>query len=182
MSIFDIKQIARELAFPHDEHFSAKEVVAERFIETAVDMINNPSRETALLDIMTEAYEVGYGMIMVDAHILQYVNTIKLDMKRKGWDPRVKIKLAGKKIGRNFYQMQVVMDLDTTLQEAVEDDSAYRLSLIEAEKISEVVSDNPDADQLNEFDRTIRGESASRTPLLSDRDSLFVTGDSLGNW
>lgn len=182
MSVFDIKQIAKELAFPHDEHFSAKEVVAERFIETAVEMINQPWRETALLDIMTDAYEVGYGMIMVDAHILQFVETIKLGMKRNGWDPRMRIKLTRKKFGRNFYQMHVVMDLDATLQEAVEEDSAYRLSLIEAEKINDVVSDHPDPDQLNEFDRTVRRESTSRTPLLSDRDSLFVTGNTDGNW
>lgn len=182
MSIFDVKRMARELAFPHDEHLSAREVVAERFIETAVEMVNDPFREAALLDNMTDAYEIGYGMIMVDQHLFQLVDQIKTHMKRAGWDPRIRIKAVSKKVGRTFHQMSIQMDLDSTLQIALEEDSAWRLSLEEKERINDVVSDNPDMDQINEFDRAVCRESASQPKVRPSRTSRFVTDDPDGGW
>ena len=182
MSVFDIKQMAKEIAFRDTEHPSTKEVIVLRFIESAVLLINSPELEGRELDTMTEVYEIHYGMIMVDRTILDLVKLIKRGMRKDGWDPRVKIKLEEKKLSNSFHRATIVMDLDTTISEAIEEDSAYRASIAEPEDINDVTTDTPSADMLNEFDSVLRSRSTPRTPLLSDRDSRFVIEDTGRNW
>lgn len=182
MSVFDIKQMAKEIAFRDTEHPSTREVIVLRFVETAVLLVNNPHLIDRELDTMTEVYEIQYGMIMVDQQVLDLVKLIKRNMRKDGWDPRVKIKLEEKKLSNSFHRASIVMDLDTTINEAIEEDSAFRLASVEPEDINDTVSDTPPADMLNEFDSVLRSRSTPRTPLLSDRNAQFVIEDSGRNW
>lgn len=177
MSVFDIKQMGRNLIFLKDQHASAKEVVAERLIEAAVEVINFPkSSHTALFEGLAEIYELEMGLPRVDETVMNLVEEIKSDMARLGWDPRVKIKLETKKLSNTFHRVTVQMDLDATI--LAEAKSVRRThNKARRPEITDVVSDNPDAELLNEFDRELSRQLKHRTPLLSDRDWGFVSSD-----
>lgn len=179
MSSFDIKQMARELV-ARGTLPSAREVIVLRFVETAVDMINSPWQSNALLGALSSAYELDYDLINVEQQVLDIVNTIRTDMHKNRWDRRIKIKMDSRTVGRNFHRINILMDLDATLAEALEEDSNYRKSMEVQASVSDVVIDNPDMDTINELDRVLLGESTPRPKVLSDRLGKFVRDDTRG--
>lgn len=180
MSTFDIKQMAKELV-ARNTHLSAREVIVTRFIETAVEMINEPWNSEKLLSNITSVYELDYDLISVDTQVLDLVEQIVSSNRRNRWDPRIKIKLESKKVGATYHRIHVVMDLDKTLGEALELDSAYRKSLEVKEDIKDSVTDNPNPDLINELDRVLLSELTPRPKVLSDRLGVFVREDTDGN-
>lgn len=172
MSAFDIKKMARELYVPNAVHVSAKEVIAERLIETAVEIINDPSRSGELLDSMTDYYELDMGMNRVDDSVMHLVSQIKQDNLRSGWDPRVKLKLETKKLSNTFHRVTVAMDLDATIEAMTTKKKQGRAKRVT--KITDVIEDNPGADLLNEFDRELSSQSESQAKLLPNRSPRFV--------
>lgn len=177
MSVFDIKQMAKDLMFLEKQHVGAKEVVAERLIEAAVEVINFPkSSHMELFEGLAEVYELEMGLPRVDAIVMNLVTQIRNDMAAQGWDPRVKVKLSTKKLSNTFHRVTICMDLDATILAEVK---SVRRTHVKARRpeITDVVSENPDSELLNEFDREFSRQSQRRTPLLSDRDSRFVGFD-----
>jgi hypothetical protein len=180
MSVFDVKQMAKDLVFLNDQHISAKEVVAERLIEAAVEVVNFPkSRHLELFEGLAEVYELEMGLPCADGIVMELVERIKRDMAASGWDPRMKVKLESKKLSNTFHRITVRMDLDATVQAEV---SAVRRTHTKARRpeITDVVSDNPGAELLNEFDRELSRQLKPRTPLLSDRGGRFINSDKNG--
>jgi len=180
MSSFDIKQMARELV-ARGTLPSAREVIVLRFVETAVDMVNSPWQSNMLLASLSSAYELDYDLINVEEQVMDIVNTIRADMHKNRWDRRIKIKMDSRTVGRNFHRINILMDLDATLAEALEEDSNYRKSMEVQASVSDVVIDNPDMDTINELDRVLLGESTPRPKVLSDRLGKFVRDDTRGS-
>ena len=181
MSVFDIKQMGKDLMFLNDQHASAKEVVAERLIEAAVEVVNFPqAQHSALFEGLAEVYELEMGLPRVDAIVMGIVTRIRQDMNQNGWDPRMKIKLESKKLSSTFHRITVKMDLDATVLAEVK---TVRRTHVKARRpeITDVVSDNPGAELLNEFDRELSRQLKPRTPILSDRGGRFVETDKNGN-
>ena len=181
MSVFDVKQMARDLMFLDAQHAGAKEVVAERLIEAAVEVVNFPkSTHSALFEGLAEVYELGMGLPRVDSIVMNIVERIRQDMNRNGWDPRMKIKLESKKLSSTFHRVTICMDLDATVLAEVK---TVRRTHVKARRpeITDVVSDNPGSELLNEFDRELSRQLAPRTPLLSDRGGRFIESDKNGN-
>ena len=178
MSVFDVKQMARDLIFLGDQHTSAKEVVAERLIEAAVEVINFPkATHSEMFEGLAEVYELEMGLPRVDETVMNLVKQIKADMARLGWDPRLKIKLESKKLSNTFHRITVQMDLDATV--LAEAKSVRKVhTRARRPEITDVVSDNPNPELLNEFDREFSRQLKPRTPLLSDRGGRFVVSDS----
>lgn len=181
MSSFDIKHMARGLLFPENQHPSFAETVATRMVETAVEIINAPHRTEDLLNAMTDAYEMDIGMSRVDDQIIGIVKRIRTQMHNDGWDPRVKIRLAERKLSNTYHQLRVCMDLDETIRSSLDSIRHQSRKHKEDTSIVEVVSDNPGAELINELDRELSRQSQHRTPLLSDRDAKFVASDKNGN-
>lgn len=177
MSAFDIKKMAQGLYVPNAVHVSAKEVIAERLIETAVEIINDPSRSGELLDSMTDYYELDMGMNRVDDSVMQLVTQIKQDNQRAGWDPRVKLKIETKKLSNTFHRLTIAMDLDATIEAMTAKPKRARPR--RTTKITDVIEDNPGADLLNEFDRELSSQSESQAKLLPNRYPRFI--DSVKN-
>lgn len=181
MSVFDIKQMAKDLMFLNEQHIGAKEVVAERLIEAAVEIVNFPkATHSALFEGLAEIYELEMGLPRVDAVVMGIAERIRQDMASNGWDSRMKIKLESKKLSNTFHRITVRMDLDTTVLAEVK---SVRRTHVKARRpeITDVVSDNPDAELLNEFDRELSRQLSPRSPLLSDRGGRFINTDKNGN-
>lgn len=177
MSVFDIKQMARDLLCLKAHHPSAKEVMVERLIEAAVEVVNFPgSHHAELFEGLAEVYELDMGIPRVDAMVTDLADRIRADADSKGWDPRIKVMVRTKKLSNTFHRATICMDLDSTILAEAE-----HVHTIHAEarrpEITDVVSDNPGAELLDEFDREFSRQSEHRTPLLSDRDSRFVNVD-----
>jgi len=181
MSVFDIKAMAKGMLFPVEQHPSFAETVALRMVETAVEIINTPERTEELLNGMTDAYELEIGMSRVDDQIVGIVKSIRQQMHRQGWDPRMKIRLDERRLSNTYHHARVSMDLDATVRSSLDGIQKKSRKAQSNTSIAEVVSDNPGAELINELDRELSRQSQHRTPLLSDRDSKFVRDDKNGN-
>jgi hypothetical protein len=180
MSVFDVKQMARDLVFVGDHHVSAREVVAERLIEAAVQVINFPKAPLSeLFEGMAEVYELDMGLPCVDQMVMMVVAQIKQGMVKDGWDPRMRIKMEQKKLSSTYNRITIQMDLDATIQAEVKKVRKVH-TRARRQEITDVVSENPDPELINEFDRKLSAESQPRTPLLSDRSPGFIKEDKGG--
>lgn len=176
MSAFDIKAMGRGFIFATEQHISFKETVALRMVETAVEIVNEPHRTEMLLNNMTEAYELEFGIDRVDDQIMGLVNMIRKDMLSKCWDPRTKVKIQERKLSNTYHRAIICMDLDATVK-SVNAEARKHARKRTSLPITDVVSDNPGAELINELDRVVSRQSKRRTPLLSDRSGKFVRDD-----
>jgi hypothetical protein len=155
----------------HEQPYSVKEAIAERIIEAAVEIINEPRRQDVILDNLSYIYESTYDMVTPDLVILDFVNEIRKRMTAYGWDSRLVLKVSFTKLSNTFNRATVNMDLDATLERSK---PAKKVRKVKVEKAIDIVSDNPSPDTINEFLNTVECQSQRRTPLLSDRSPGFV--------
>lgn len=172
MIVFDVRSTALNLVMEkHDEPYSVKEAIAERIIEAAVEIINEPNRQDVILDNLNHIYELQYGMVTPDLVILAKAKEIKQQMTRNGWDPRLVLKVSFNKLSNTFNRATIGMDLDATM---LRNKPAKAKKQVKVQKAIDIVSDNPSPDTINEFFNTVECQSRRRTPLLSDRSPGFV--------
>ena len=174
MSVFDIKQMAQGLYIPEEKFPHAREVIARRLVEVAVEFVNDPEEGQAAVDHLIGVYEIDYGMNQVERQIGDVITMIRGEMKKWHWDPRIKVKLEDRSIGRNHVQLKVSMDLDATLQGMING-----LEVIEErEHVEDAVDDNPGSELLNALDGHVSKRPERRIPLLSDRHAKPVKDSS----
>lgn len=178
MISFDVTALAGELIMGSEHGFSVKETLTVRMIEAAVDILNEPRRRDAVLDNLTDIMEMHYDLQTPDLTMERFADHIRVQMKNHGWDSRLKVKLSFKKFGNNFHRAIIEMDLDATFASNNDRRKKPRLKA----DVTELVSDNPSQESINEFlDRTDK-RPVRKPPLLSDRFGRTVNDPSGRGW
>jgi len=154
-----------------DDVPAVRESIAVRMLEAVVEMMNHPTRQDRLLDQLGNVYEEHYDMLTPDLVMLQLKESIEKEMKRRSWDPRLKVKIGFKKISHGFHQAHIEMDLDATLQANAKPKVTRT---VKAKVTGHTISDNPSPEAINEFLETVERRSIRRTPRLSDRQPTAV--------
>jgi uncharacterized membrane protein YheB (UPF0754 family) len=154
-----------------DDVPAVRESIAVRMLEAVVEMMNHPTRQERLLDQLGNVYEEHYDMLTPDLVMLQLKERLEKEMKKRSWDPRLKVKVHFKKISHSFHQAHIEMDLDATLQANAKPKAVRNVRV----KITgDTISDNPSPEAINEFLETVERRSIRRTPRLSDRQPTAV--------
>lgn len=174
MSVFDIKQMAQGLYIPEEKFPHAREVIARRMVEVAVEFINDPEKGQESVDHLVGVYEIDYGMNQVERQISDVICMVQAETKKWHWDPRIKVKLEDRSIGRHHVQLKVSMDLEATLQSMINGVEVIE----EREHVEDAVLDNPGSELLNALDGFVSKRSERRVPLLSDRYARTVKDSS----
>ena len=174
MVICDVRDAALNLVMERDEPLDSKLVLVKRMIEAAVEIVNDPSKVDDEIDNLMDSYDGYYGITKPDEIILHYVDVMKKAIKAASWDTRLVVKVKFNEVGNGkaLCHADLFMDLDTTAEKlgwvaAPEDEDSK-------EAITEIVSDNPSAEQLHALSRSVSREGKQRTPVLSDRSPRFV--------
>lgn len=178
MISFDVRSLAQGLTMGKEEPFSVRETIIIQMIEAAVAIVNQPHRLNEIVEPLEYAYEFEYEVPAPAGIISRFVAHIQSEMKKHGWDRRLIVKAEFKAIQKSFHRANIVMDLDATILakgEAIQEAQ-------DKPEVLDVVSDNPDAETINELLKAIDRESQRRTPLLSDRHAKCVRTPTNRNW
>jgi len=184
MILFDVKEMGRNLPTIEKLDEEVREVLALRILDFAVEIFNYDHRMNLLLGEAEDLFENDYDIMGVARAIVDQTMKIREGGRRCAWDPRIKVRLETRRIGRGFHQARVVMDLEETMACMLhEADLVNPLS----PHVTDVVIDNPGIALNHEITRLYSGKAKRRTPLLSDRhpravkDGSWATGGS-GHW
>jgi len=154
-----------------DDSPGVRESIAVRMLEAVVEMINHPRREEELLDHLGNVYEEHYDMLTPDLVMVELKQKLQKEMRRRSWDPRLKVKVDFKKISHGFHQAHIEMDLDATLRA----NAKPKVTRTVRSKVTgDTISENPSPEAINEFLETVERRSIRRTPQLSDRQPTAV--------
>ncbi|MNM27099.1 hypothetical protein D3C81_375830 [compost metagenome] len=184
MIIFDVKELGRSFLMPFGEPQGVREHLALEVLRYSVDIFNDPHLMQNCLGDAEEVFEGDYDVMGVAELIVRHYRHILKITRSYGWDPRTKAKLEFKRFGKGFHQARVMMDLEETTARML---SEARLDLPAETHVTDIVSDNPSSDVINELSTVRNGETRRRVPVLSDRHPTFVRDDSwanggTGNW
>ena len=178
MVIFDVKDMARGLLTLPNEHLVLREKVAAHLITVASEIFNHPHREMSLVDDLIDHYEFEQGVFGLDVVVMETVAKMKQAAQRAGWDRRMKGKVEFKEVGRGFYQARFVMDLDETMAWMFHKEESSEPDV----NVTDIVSDNPGADLINELNKLHTRETRRRVPALSDRLATTVREPEEPGW
>lgn len=184
MIIFDVKELARSFLMPSGEPQGVREHLALEVLRYSVGIFNDPHLLQHYLGDAEEVFEIDYDVMGVAEIIIRHYRHITKITRSYGWDPRTKAKLEFKRIGKGFHHARVVMDLEETTARMLNE--AHLDRPVETH-VTDIVSDNPSTDVINELSIVRNGETRRRVPVLSDRHPTFVRDDSWanggsGNW
>lgn len=184
MIIFDVKDLARNFLMPTNEPQSVREYLALEVLRYSVELFNDPHRLHNLLGDAEEIFENDYDVMGVAEIIVRHWRHIQKVTRSYGWDVRTKAQLEFKRIGNGFHHARVVMDLEETMARMLD---AAHLNHPQEAHVTDIVSDNPSSDVINELSTVRNGETRRRVPVLSDRHPTFVREDTWangasGNW
>lgn len=174
MIILDVRDAALNLVMERNEPLDSKLVLIKRMFEAAVDIVNDPGKVDEEIDNLMESYDGYYGITKPDEIILHYRDLIRKAIKEASWDPRlvVKVKFVEVGGGKAMSKADIYMDLEATIEKLETEASLGEEDSKEA--ITEIVSDNPSAEQLHALSRSVSREGKQRAPVLSDRSPRFV--------
>lgn len=178
MIIYDVKELARNLVMSNSEGPEVREHLVRTMLCGALEIFNDPHRENTVITELQDVLENDYEVLGSEEIVLSVVTELRNRAKTCGWDPRTKAKIDYRAIGKGVIQAMVVMDLDETLARIL-DSGAIESSL---EHVTDIVSDHPDMEVLNELNRLHSNETERRTPLLSDRSPAFVQEPERPGW
>lgn len=178
MISFDVKELARNMMFPNMKEVNVREHLVCELIRGAVEIFNDPHRENAVITELQEVLENDYEVMGSEETIFKMIGALHQAAKTAGWDPRTIAKLEYKEIGKAFHQVRVMMDLDETFARML----AKNTIQPDKEHVTDMVSDHPDMDSINELNTLHTRETLRRTPLLSDRLATFVREDEGAGW
>lgn len=172
MISFDVQHLANSLLMETGDTYAVKEEIAIRMVEAAIDIINEPRKQDAILDPLNHIWETHYGLVTPDLVILAVVDDLQKQIRQHNWDTRLVVKPTFKKVSNTFHRATVQMDLDATL--ARQKTKPKKKAAVRAQVTATTVSDNPSAEDINEFLDVVERRSERRTPLLSDRHPKFI--------
>lgn len=178
MIIYDVRELARNLVMPNSAVQEVREHLVRTMLCGAVEIFNDPHREHTVIAELEESFENDYDVLGSDAMVTSMVKELHSQAKACGWDSRTKAKIEYRAIGKGVTQAMVVMDLDETLARML-DAGSIKPPL---EHVTDIVSDNPDMEVINELNRLHSNETERRTPLLSDRSPTFVQEPERAGW
>lgn len=172
---FDITSLSATLLSTKPLEKGEQLVLIERMIETAVYAINNPFNHDSNIDRLVETLELEFGVINPAAQICEFREHIEREMAKHCWDPRLKIKMDIKRIGKVSCKAVISIDLEETVMSFIETPEPK-------EVISEIISDHPTLEQLDELIPTRKKRPARSVKVLPDLKSRFVVDPEGRNW
>lgn len=178
MISFDVKDLARNLMIPNMKEVNVREHLVCELIRGAVEIFNDPHLENEVITRLEEVLENDYEVMGTEKLVLGMVKEMRRNAKSAGWDKRSVAQLEYKLVGKAFHRITVKMDLDETVARIL----AKNTIVQDPEHVTDMVSDHPDMDQLNELSKLHTRETTRRTPLLSDRLATCVRDDEKAGW
>lgn len=175
MLLFNVKEMANGILMPSGLSRVERETIIKDWIETALNIFNNPSLCDGILDDLLEHYEFNVGILNTDRIVLDLVKVIKHTTRKLGWDSRLKAKVEFKQVGSGYHKARIVMDLDETLQ-------ALSSNVTEPVRLNDVISDHPEVEMLNEIISLRSSKTPRRVPVLPDRRPVVVKGNQESGW
>jgi len=178
MISFDVKDLARNLMIPNMKEVSVREHLVCELIRGAVEIFNDPHLENDVIVQLEEVLENDYEVMGAADMVLNMVAEMRQRAKGAGWDKRTIAQLEYKQIGKAFHHINIKMDLDETIARIL----AQNTIEPDPEHVTDMVSDHPDMDAINELSKLHTRETTRRTPLLSDRLATCVRDDAKAGW
>lgn len=179
MITFDVRELSRNFLMPGADTQEVREHLVRMLLCGAVEIFNDPHLEQATIGDIEEVLENDYEVLGSEAIIRDMLKGIRAQAKASGWDPRTKAKIEYKILGKTFNRATVVMDLDETVARIV---TAAQPTGDQDEHVTDIVSDNPGMDVINELNQRSARETRRHTPLLSDRSPAFVQEPEVRGW
>lgn len=178
MISFDVKELARNMLIPHVSEPNVREHLVCELLRGALEIFNDPHRENAVIIELEEVLENDYEVMGTEDIVTKILATLRRASKGAGWDGRTIAKLEYKQIGKAFHQAKFVMDLDETVARVLEANAIKP----DKEHVTDMVSDHPDMDAINELNTLHSRETSRRIPVLSDRFATVVREDEESGW
>lgn len=178
MISYDVGEMARNILMPSDTVQEVREQLVRQLVCAAVEIFNDPHRENSVIVELEDVLENDYEVVGAGKLVLGMVAEIRQRALTSGWDSRTKAKIEYKHLGRAFNRALVVMDLDETVARMLADGCLEPAK----EHVTDIVSDHPDLETLNELNTLQVKQTRRGIPLLSDRAATFVREPETVGW
>lgn len=160
---FNIKQLADCIVSAKKLEKSVKVVVAERLVDAAVEIYNNPHFKDKHMIALNRTLIDEYGVTNPPGILADYIAHLADEIRKHCWDKRIRIVLCKE----NADLWIVKMDLDSTFID-------FQPEAENAEQVIMAVADTPSLDQINELLEKTRFKTTGQTSLHSIKQPTFV--------
>lgn len=180
----DILMIASQLMIDSEYNEEVKVVLAERIVESALDVFNNSLEDGRCLHDfkkLTRDLDNTFGLFDAERVILDLTKVVKDETKKHYWDPRTLVMGKFVRVPGTLNICVIQMDLDATVERINEynQSSSGRESVT---TIAELVSDTPNLSDINELLNASEVKHERRPSVLQRNPTTQVVGGRRNHW